>query len=100
MFIFKLTSLDEDNNAVNNENDDDNGNMGDDDDRQNNKKGKAKKKRMKKSSQIALNLDAITSKMKDEFKDVILSTFEARLDFLLNLSLKKTRIKIGRFVFR
>ena len=54
----------------NNHNDFANNDLDDQDDRQNNKKGKTKKKRMKKSSQIAQNVDTITSKMKDEFKDV------------------------------
>ena len=52
------------------------GRMNDDDNEDNedaenpSKKAKAKKKRMKTSSQIAENLDTITSKMRDEFKDV------------------------------
>ena len=37
-----------------------------------NKKAKAKRKRLKKSSQIAENLDSISSKMRDDFKDVSL----------------------------
>lgn len=59
----------DENNMNNNHNDDANNDLDDQDDRQNNKKGKTKKKRMKKSSQIAQNVDTITSKMKDEFKD-------------------------------
>jgi hypothetical protein len=56
-------------------NNDNDGAINDEDDQQNNRKNKTKKKRMKKSSQIAQNLDAITSKMKDEFKDVSLTVF-------------------------
>ena len=37
---------------------------------QQNKKSRAKKRRMKKSSQIAENLDTITSKLRDDFVDV------------------------------
>ena len=43
-----------------------------------NKKGKAKRKRMKKSSQIAENLDTITTKIRDEFKDVCILNREAK----------------------
>jgi hypothetical protein len=42
---------------------------GDDNNNANSKKTKAKRKRIKKSSQIAENLDTITSKMRDDFKD-------------------------------
>lgn len=40
-----------------------------------NKKNKSKKKRLKKSSQIAENLESITSKLKDDFQDVIKNYF-------------------------
>jgi condensin complex subunit 2 len=50
--------------------DDDNfDNDNENDEHAGNKKAKAKKKRMKKSSQIAENLDSITSKLRDEFQD-------------------------------
>lgn len=45
------------------------GGGGDDNNNANSKKTKAKRKRIKKSSQIAENLDTITSKMRDDFKD-------------------------------
>ena len=47
----------------------DGGGEGDDNNNANSKKTKAKRKRIKKSSQIAENLDTITSKMRDDFKD-------------------------------
>lgn len=49
-----------------NENED----MNEGDDDQQSKKAKTKKKRVKKSSQIAENLDSITSKIRDDFQDV------------------------------
>ena len=59
----------DDENGMNHDNDGET-NENDNDDDRNGKKAKNKKKRNKKSSQIAQNIDTITSKMKDEFKDV------------------------------
>lgn len=61
--------------------------INDNDREEQNKKNRSKKKRLKKSSQIAENLESITSKLKDDFQDVIkyflLYTKKLILNFLL-----------------